>query len=1084
MHKRILKVFLELCGVMVAGLAVLLVLAAVRLSFGPVAMDFLTPHIERGFTPDDGSYRVAVHRTVLTWGGWNRTLDVQLSGVRVTNAQGGEQIFIPDLAVGFSLRALMSGRIAPARVELFRPRLTVVRHEDGTFAMGEAVSGAAGTGTKAPAPKTVGSDITGTLLAQMIGPPTYKGPLGYLRLVSMLEADLAFDDRFDGLLLRAPGSQVVLSRDAGGLGLDARININDGTRRAQLRMVGGYNADEKSLDIETRLANLVPADFAGLSPVLQPLSMARLPISGKVLTRIGLDGKLGTVAVDLEAGEGRIEAPAYFAAPVEVRAAALKAQADTSTTDLVIEAFTADLGGPRIALSGKTARADGRVTLALEAGARDVAATDLKRLWPEGVAPGGREWVLENVVGGGVEQARVQASISAQEGEKGALTGIRLEKLDGGFDYKGLTVHYLRPLPPVTAIDGTAKVSVSELDFTVTGGRLGKLRVGDGRFRLYDLDTDIERMALELVAGGPIGEVVGILNHPRLDLVKGLGLEPGKIAGSGATRLVMKFPLRRDLKFDHIEIAAASRLRDVVLPGAALGNDLTDGTLTLQLDKRGMDVSGKAKLGGVLAELKWTENFYAGALFSSRYSVKGVADDAARKRFGLGFLDSYVTGPVGADLIITKHDKRQMTLTGALDLKSAGLSFEELAWRKLPGVAGFARLRLSVDDDVPQAIEQLSIRAGDLTASGSIHLDPGGKSISHFRIDELRYADNAFGVTGRYRADGGLAMDIKGARVDIRPFMRQGDDGKPKTPLDITVALDQVRAAPNAVIAGVRGRLVRDSVDWNIVDITGSVGNGAPLTVWVGIDGGAQRLRIRCVDAGAALAAFDITDKVVGGTLNIQGNYDLSKETRPLTGHFAMRKFHMQRAPFLAKLLSALSLTGILDALSGNGIAFDRADVPFVKAGQTLILRDSRAHGGAVGITAEGTLDLEKDTLDLKGTLVPAYTLNSFFADIPLIGSLLVPEKGSGLFAATYSMNGPIEDPRVVVNPLATLTPGFLRGLFNIFDAPEKKPPAADRGAAPSAPEKPVVTTPSGPVGPVTPMPEKAPEGPMPESRR
>jgi len=157
----------------------------------------------------------------------------------------------------------------------------------------------------------------------------------------------------------------------------------------------------------------------------------------------------------------------------------------------------------------------------------------------------------------------------------------------------------------------------------------------------------------------------------------------------------------------------------------------------------------------------------------------------------------------------------------------------------------------------------------------------------------------------------------------------------------------------------------------------------------------------------------------------------------------------MEKAPFLAKLLAVASLTGLLDALSGKGIAFDRADVPFVKTGDDIEIKDARAHGNAVGFTANGRLDLDKDTMNITGTVVPAYSLNSVFADVPLIGRILVPEKGSGLFAATYSMRGAIDNPDVTVNPLATLTPGFLRGLFNIFDAPEKKPEKKD--AAPKA---------------------------------
>jgi hypothetical protein len=76
----------------------------------------------------------------------------------------------------------------------------------------------------------------------------------------------------------------------------------------------------------------------------------------------------------------------------------------------------------------------------------------------------------------------------------------------------------------------------------------------------------------------------------------------------------------------------------------------------------------------------------------------------------------------------------------------------------------------------------------------------------------------------------------------------------------------------------------------------------------------------------------------------------------------------------------------------------------------------------------------------MRGTIVPAYAVNSLLNNIPLIGSLL-GGPGSGVFAATYRMTGNLDDPDISVNPLATLAPGFLRGLFGIFEGGTPKQP-------------------------------------------
>jgi uncharacterized protein YhdP len=96
-----------------------------------------------------------------------------------------------------------------------------------------------------------------------------------------------------------------------------------------------------------------------------------------------------------------------------------------------------------------------------------------------------------------------------------------------------------------------------------------------------------------------------------------------------------------------------------------------------------------------------------------------------------------------------------------------------------------------------------------------------------------------------------------------------------------------------------------------------------------------------------------------------------------------------------------------------------------------------RAYGPALGLTAKGTIDFERDETALQGTIVPAYTVNQILGVIPLLGPLLTGGEGEGVFAATYKATGPVSDPEVSVNTLAALAPGFLRNLFSGSSVPD-----------------------------------------------
>ena len=137
--------------------------------------------------------------------------------------------------------------------------------------------------------------------------------------------------------------------------------------------------------------------------------------------------------------------------------------------------------------------------------------------------------------------------------------------------------------------------------------------------------------------------------------------------------------------------------------------------------------------------------------------------------------------------------------------------------------------------------------------------------------------------------------------------------------------------------------------------------------------------------------------------------------------------FRIARAPALAQLLAVASLTGTLDTLQGQGIAFSSFEAPFRINATTLTLQQSRAVGQSLCITVEGTLRRAEGELNLGGVIVPLCPVNRLLGDIPLLGDLIV---GEGIGATNYRVTGHTSSSSITVNPLSTLTPGFLRGLL------------------------------------------------------
>ena len=136
--------------------------------------------------------------------------------------------------------------------------------------------------------------------------------------------------------------------------------------------------------------------------------------------------------------------------------------------------------------------------------------------------------------------------------------------------------------------------------------------------------------------------------------------------------------------------------------------------------------------------------------------------------------------------------------------------------------------------------------------------------------------------------------------------------------------------------------------------------------------------------------------------------------------------FKVKEIPALAKLLSLASLQGIADLLTGEGIRFTDFEMNFTNKGKLMTIEELYAIGPAISILIEGYID-ENDLISLRGTLVPATTINRSIASIPLIGDLLIGKKvGDGVFGVSFKVKGPPKKLETTVNPIKTLTPRFI----------------------------------------------------------
>ena len=150
------------------------------------------------------------------------------------------------------------------------------------------------------------------------------------------------------------------------------------------------------------------------------------------------------------------------------------------------------------------------------------------------------------------------------------------------------------------------------------------------------------------------------------------------------------------------------------------------------------------------------------------------------------------------------------------------------------------------------------------------------------------------------------------------------------------------------------------------------------------------------------------------------------KKNKVSNSQLKIFEFSLKELPALTKILTLASLQGIADILSGEGVSFDELEMKFTNKKNLTKIDELYAIGPAISILMEGYIEKNK-IVSLKGTLVPATTINKFVGSIPVLGDILVGKKtGEGVFGVSFKLKGPPKSIKTTVNPIKTLTPRFL----------------------------------------------------------
>jgi hypothetical protein len=443
--------------------------------------------------------------------------------------------------------------------------------------------------------------------------------------------------------------------------------------------------------------------------------------------------------------------------------------------------------------------------------------------------------------------------------------------------------------------------------------------------------------------------------------------------------------------------------------------------------------------------------------------VTANLDEASREKLGIK-VNHLVHGQTPVTMTIADLGKRAMSMQA--DLTDARLLFGSIGWTKPAGRTASIQFDVVLKEDGSTDLDNLAILGDDIAIHGGIALDPEQHLKEFYFSDFSVNRQTHMEINAIVRDDKVLEIKAEGPSYDGKQFFQslfsagqlaEDVSTEPADPfgVDLTAQVDTVAGFYDTTAKDVHVTLKKRNGRLVALEATGQLNGKTPAAVKIAEGDGARWIKAEARDAGAAFRLVGFYPSVEGGEASLEVNLDAGSPGAK-SGTLWARDFTVLGDSVVNDVLTDPSSTAVLgerrQQTTQQRIAFKQLRAPFSVGGGQFKLKDAYMNGPLLGATMRGTVDFKAKTVELGGTYVPLYGLNSALGAIPILGKVLIGRQGEGVVGITFAVKGSLDDPTVLVNPISVMTPGIFRQIFDFTGSVPDQPPPPSSASGLDAP--------------------------------
>lgn len=647
---------------------------------------------------------------------------------------------------------------------------------------------------------------------------------------------------------------------------------------------------------------------------------------------------------------------------------------------------------------------------------KEVPTEDIPKVWPSDIGHSTHEWVKEHLSKGKVSQADFRLYFEGDE----------LTDLYGDVYAQGVRVDYLPPMAPVHDVQARVELFPDKVKIGVEKGHVDSLQIAGTTLLFTDVDIDPSWATVNLKASGAVKDVFKLLSSKPLEFTQEYGIDVAQTQGQATVSTDLFFELDTESEPDEVKVKTSADITNgkIVFHDSALS--LNKGRLKLVLDNQKMQVKGQAEIFELPLLIEWVEYFVPQNNLISTYQASGTFSSEDLKDL-YPQAEQFVSGNLTLTASAKKFsDERGLEGTLNLDGRPALIHLYPLGLDKKRGkdFRVQAQFDKRADKDVIMHLKMEGDlkKKADLMVQGDLIL---GKEIKmNFPVIQapdtqlnLFYQKNDQDFILKLYGTNWNATEIFSMPTDLFESEMLNDKGVRNVLLDIQldkVIFDAQNPIKKLTVSG--QRLLKD---WHFFHAQAELKD--PL-IFV-FDEASKQFKGAYKDLGNLMESFGFKTSISQGEVVLTLG---QKESGEIQGRIYVESLHLKDPGFMTQ---ALTILGIIDAFMGKDIVFDEVKIPvLIDLQNQIFIQNGQASGTNLGLTFKGKIF--GNELDLQGSLVPAYALNSLPGKIPLIGWFFKNTEGGGLINVPFSVKGTLGEPEVDFHLLKTMTPGFLGGLI------------------------------------------------------